>query len=84
MRAEQVLREGLFERLKPTLAGESVEGGYASVADEFSMTSVAVKVAVHRLKKRYAQMLLEEVARTVETPQEIEDELDHLFRALEG
>tara|TARA_R110002126_G_scaffold1402_9_gene7997 strand:- start:19017 stop:19772 length:756 start_codon:yes stop_codon:yes gene_type:complete len=55
LRLEQVLREGLFDRLKPTLAGESVEGGYAAVADEFDMTSVAVKVAVHRLKKRYAQ-----------------------------
>jgi len=77
-------RRELFERLKPTLAGESVEGGYAAVAEELSLTTVAVKVAAHRLKKRYGELLLEEVARTVDLPQEIEDELHHLFRALEG
>ncbi len=77
-------RRELFERLKPTLAGEDVDGGYAAVADELSLTTVAVKVAAHRLKKRYGELLLEEVARTVDLPQEIEDELHHLFRALEG
>ncbi len=76
-------KRALFERLKPTLAGESVEGGYTTVADELDLTTVAVKVAAHRLKKRYGELLLEEVARTVDLPQEIEDELHHLFRALE-
>ena len=77
-------RRELFERLKPTLAGEEVDGGYAAVADELSLTTVAVKVAAHRLKKRFGELLLEEVARTVDLPHEIEDELHHLFRALEG
>ncbi len=77
-------RSELYERLKPTLGGERVDGGYAAVADELSLTTVAVKVAAHRLKKRYGELLLEEVARTVDLPQEIEDELHHLFRALEG
>jgi RNA polymerase sigma-70 factor (ECF subfamily) len=84
LRAEQADRRELFERLKPTLAGESVAGGYASVAGDLGLTTVAVKVTAHRLKKRYGELLLEEVARTVDTPQEIEDELQHLFRALEG
>ncbi len=86
LRAEQATkgRRVLFERLKPTLAGEDVDGGYAAVADELSLTTVAVRVAAHRLKKRYGELLLEEVARTVDLPQEIEDELHHLFRALEG
>jgi RNA polymerase sigma-70 factor (ECF subfamily) len=77
-------RSELFERLKPTLGGESVEGGYAAVAAALGLTTVAVKVSAHRLKKRYGQLLMEEVSRTVELPQEIEDELHHLFRALEG
>ncbi len=77
-------RRELFERLKPALAGENVDGGYAAVAGELGLTTVAVKVAAHRLKKRYGELLLEEVARTVELPQEIEDELQHLFQALEG
>ena len=77
-------RGELFERLKPTLAGEQVAGGYAAVANDMSLTTVAVKVAAHRLKKRYGELLIEEVTRTVDLPQEIEDELNHLFRALES
>jgi len=86
LRVEQATkgRRELFERLKPTLAGEDVDGGYAAVADELSLTTVAVRVAAHRLKKRYGELLLEEVARTVDLPQEIDDELHRLFRALEG
>ncbi len=86
LRVEQASkgRRELFERLKPALAGEDVDGGYAAVADELSLTTVAVRVAAHRLKKRYGELLVEEVARTVDLPQQIEDELHHLFRALEG
>ncbi len=86
LRVEQAAkgRRELFERLKPTLAGERLDGGYAAVADELSLTAVAVKGAAHRLKKRYGELLLEEVARTVTLPQEIEDELHYLFRALDG
>jgi RNA polymerase sigma-70 factor (ECF subfamily) len=86
LRLEQVGkgRLELFECLKPTLAGESIDGGYTTVAGDLGLTTVAVKVAAHRLKKRYGELLLEEVARTVDVPQEIEDELHHLFRALEG
>ncbi len=86
LRVEQASkgRRELFERLKPALAGEDVDGGYAAVADELNLTTVAVKVAAHRLKKRYGELLLEEVSRTVDLPQEIEDEMHHLFRALEG
>ena len=86
MRIEQASkgRRELFELLKPTLAGEDVDGGYAAVATELSLTTVAVKVAAHRLKKRYGELLVEEIARTVDVPQEIEDELHQLFRALEG
>lgn len=84
VRAEQVTQEklDLFEHLKPTLAGERLERGYAGVAEALGLTPVGVKVAAHRLKKRYGELLMEEVARTVEVPQEIEDELQHLFRAL--
>lgn len=85
LRDEQAARDRseIFERLKPALAGERVEGGYAAVAGETGMTTVAVKVAAHRLKKRYGELITEEVARTVELPQEIEDEMEFLYRALE-
>lgn len=85
LREEQTAkgRSEIFERLKPTLAGERVDGGYAAVAGEMGLTTVAVKVAVHRLKKRYGELLLEEVARTVDLPREIEDEMQVLLRAVE-
>jgi RNA polymerase sigma-70 factor (ECF subfamily) len=75
-------RGELFGLLKPALAGESLDGGYAAVAERLGLTTVAVKVAVHRLKKRYRALLLGEIARTVELPQEIDDELHHLFSCL--
>lgn len=85
LREEQTAkgRSEIFERLKPTLAGERVAGGYAAVAAEAGLTTVAVKVAAHRLKKRYGALLLEEVARTVDLPREIEDEMQYLLRAVE-
>lgn len=85
LRDEQAARgrSEIFECLKPALAGERVEGGYAAVARGTGRTTVAVKVAAHRLKKRYGELILEEVARTVDLPQEIEDEMQRLFRAVE-
>ena len=84
LRAEQSAkgRSDVFERLRPTLAGETIDGGYSGVAEELKLSTVAVKVAAHRLKKRYRELLLEEITRTVDLPQEIDHELSHLFRAL--
>ena len=81
---EKKERGVLFARLKPSLDGGEIPGGYAAVAAELGLTTVAVKVTAHRLKKRYRKLLIEEVARTVEGPQEVDDELRELFRALEG
>jgi RNA polymerase sigma-70 factor (ECF subfamily) len=44
----------------------------------------AVKVAVHRLRQRFRDLLREEVAQTVETPEQIEEELRHLLGAFGG
>jgi RNA polymerase sigma-70 factor (ECF subfamily) len=46
------------------------------------MSESAVKVAVHRLRSRYRELLRLEIAETVSTPEEINDELRHLFAAL--
>lgn len=56
---------------------------YREVADELEMTEAAVKVAVHRLRRRFGTVLREEVARTVEDPAKVDDELRFLFAALE-
>lgn len=56
---------------------------YKDVAEELGMTEAAVKVAVHRLRRRFGAVLREEVAQTVESPDRVDDELRHLFSSLE-
>jgi len=55
---------------------------YREVAAELGMSEAAVKVAVHRLRQRYGAILREEVARTVEDPERVDDELRYLFSVL--
>jgi DNA-directed RNA polymerase specialized sigma24 family protein len=72
----------LLERLNTLLSDEPDRPSQAEVAREFGMTENAVKQAFHRLRQRYRQLLREEVAHTVATPADIEDELRHLIAAL--
>jgi RNA polymerase sigma-70 factor (ECF subfamily) len=72
----------LLERLNTLLSDEPDRPSQAEIAREFGMTENAVKQALHRLRQRYRQLLREEVAHTVATPAEIEDELRHLIAAL--
>jgi RNA polymerase sigma-70 factor (ECF subfamily) len=72
----------LLERLNTLLSEEPDRPSQAEIAREFGMTENAVKQAFHRLRQRYRQLLREEVAHTVATPAEIEDELRHLIAAL--
>jgi RNA polymerase sigma factor (sigma-70 family) len=73
---------GLFERLSEILSDEPGRPSQAEIAREFGMTENAVKQAFHRLRQRYRQLLREEIANTVATPAEIEDELRELIGAL--
>jgi RNA polymerase sigma-70 factor (ECF subfamily) len=54
----------------------------ADLAQRHGITVSAVSVAVHRLRKRYGELLRQEVARTVNDPQEVDDELRHLLTVL--
>jgi RNA polymerase sigma-70 factor (ECF subfamily) len=77
-------KAGLFETLRATLAGASAAAPYAELAQTLGTTEGAVKVAVHRLRQRYRTRLRETIADTVAGPDEVEDELRHLFRTLAG
>jgi len=57
---------------------------YANAAATCQMTEGAVKVAAHRLRKRYGELLREEIAQTVSRPEEVEDEIRLLVAALRG
>ena len=83
LRAEFVAdgKETLFERLKGSLTGEAAIA-YAELAGELNMSEGAVKVAAHRLRKRYRELLRREVAQTVADPEEVDDEIRRLFEAL--
>ena len=77
-------KENLFEQLKPTLTEASRTVRYAEIAVRLGTTEGAVKVAVHRLRQRYREVLRAEIAGTVATPGEVDDEIRSLFAALSG
>jgi RNA polymerase sigma factor (sigma-70 family) len=75
-------KAGHFEELKPCLLGDREAQPYAALASKLGMTEGSVKVAVHRLRQRYRQLLRQEVANTVATPEEVDEEMRHLFAVL--
>lgn len=71
-----------FVVLKPALIGARDAQPYAQMAAELRSSEGAVKVAVHRLRRRYRELLEAEIAQTVTSPEEAAAELRDLFRAL--
>jgi RNA polymerase sigma-70 factor (ECF subfamily) len=69
----------LFDALKPFVWGEKSHVPQAEIAGALGMNSGAVRTAIHRMKRRYHEFLRAEIAQTVATPQEVEDELRHLI-----
>jgi RNA polymerase sigma-70 factor (ECF subfamily) len=53
---------------------------YANLAERLNMNEGAVRVTVHRLRKRYRELLREEIANTVSSPEEVNEEIHYLFR----
>ena len=74
-------KAAFFEEARPHLQGERSGLPYAEMASRHAMSEGAVKVAVHRLRHRYGELLRAEIARTVSSPAEVDDELRHLFGA---
>jgi RNA polymerase sigma-70 factor (ECF subfamily) len=75
-------KERLFEALKGTLTGDGSGEPYERIGRDLGLSGAAVKTAVHRLRRRYQELLRAEVARTVTSPEEVEDELRDLFAAV--
>jgi DNA-directed RNA polymerase specialized sigma24 family protein len=80
----QVGKQELFKQLTVFLAGDKTGLTYAVAGASLAMSEGAVKVAVHRLRRRYRELLREEVAQTVHTPSELEEELRNLQTAFSG
>ncbi len=81
---ERAGRSALFERLKPVLLGESQAPSYSDAAEQLGMTEGAMKVAAHRLRTRYRELLRDEIGQTVADPADVDDEIRELFHALRG
>jgi RNA polymerase sigma-70 factor (ECF subfamily) len=89
-RALSRLREGYaasgksatFDRLKGFLTGDAGDMTYSEAARALGSTEAAVKVAVHRLRRRFREALIEEIAETVASPADIDAELRHLRAAV--
>jgi RNA polymerase sigma-70 factor (ECF subfamily) len=77
-------KQVLFARLEGHLTGDHETLPYADLGVELGMSEGAVKVAMHRLRRRFGALLREEINQTVSDPAEVDDEIRDLFRALKG
>ena len=77
-------KHDLFQCLKPFLVAGGSGTPYAELARKLDMSEAAIKVSVHRLRARYRKLLEEEIAHTVSSADEIEDERRYLFRIISG
>jgi len=68
-----------FDSLKQLLPDEPGSPSQADIASQLGMTANAVRQAFHRFRQRYQLLLREEIAQTVATPGDVEDELRHLI-----
>ena len=75
-------KAGLFQELKWFLGGDTAGASYAESSRKLEMTEGALRVAVHRFRQRYRELLRLEIANTVGSPEEVDDEIEHLFAAL--
>lgn len=74
----------LFEKLSPLLAGGETEASYKQLSEGLGMTVGAVTTSVYRMRKRYGELLREQIAHTVGRPEDVDDEIACLFAALES
>jgi RNA polymerase sigma factor (sigma-70 family) len=72
----------LFNHLKTYMTADRDTVPYQATAQTLGMTETAVKVAVHRLRKRYRELLRDEIAQTVSEEMHIDEEIGNLFSAL--
>jgi len=82
---QKAAREGKADRvarLRPFLTETDREAGYAEIAAEWGVGDSAVRAAVHRLRKDFAELLRREVGRTVTDEGDVDDEIRHLLTVL--
>lgn len=78
LEAEHTGKEETFSTLKPWLAS-SAKNPQSEAARALGMSNTAVKVAIHRLRTRFRELIRAEVAITVNDPAEVAEKLRHLI-----
>ena len=73
---------GLFEALKGCIAGSAEVLSRAEIARQLSMTEGAVKMAAHRMRRQYREILRDEIGQTVANPEMIDEEIRFLMDSL--
>ena len=68
-----------FKHLEGFLTGQQATASYREVAAELGTSEGAVKTSIHRLRQRFGQLLRSEIAETVSSPAEVDDEVKHLL-----
>ncbi|MBT6157624.1 MAG: sigma-70 family RNA polymerase sigma factor [Planctomycetaceae bacterium] len=72
-----------FHELKGFIIGDHAGTTYAQAAEKLNMTEAAAKQAGSRMRRRYRELLREEIAQTVQGPNEVDDEIRNLFAILQ-
>lgn len=75
-------KQAQFDGLKPWLVGDAAGGSQAEIAARLGMSEGSVKVAIHRLRKRFRDVLRDEIAQTVGDPGAVDGELRYLVEVL--
>ena len=79
---EMANRLPLYEALQPFMSGAEGRPGYARLGADLGMSESAVTVAMHRMRRRYGELLREEISQTVTSAKELEEELRHLMHVV--
>ena len=78
-------KEEVFQEIRPFVAwSTAVDSNYRTAAKALGMSENAVRIQVFRLRKRYTEILRQEIAQTVASPDDVVREMDDLFSALRG
>lgn len=81
---ERAGKRPIFDALQPYLSGTADDLSYKKLGEQIGLSVGAITMSIHRMRKRYAELLRVEIGQTVSSPTEIDDEISFLFSALEG
>ncbi len=79
---EECCGDGQFDALKPWLTPAGAPAAQSEVAGQLGLSEGALKVAIHRLRRRFREIIRAEIAQTLHDPGELDDEMRHLVAAL--